>query len=238
MYTYAPSLTNRFAVARPMPLFAPVISAIFPSSLPIWFSMVVNFLSGFCERLRSALPSPRAHPHPNDRERQSLSYGRRAACIGASSPTAHAPHLGSSASACSPNFFPACRNSSLSRVPATARDNDSAPYISAINPSAFSRPLAPASSMSVIKPAKSDNSFSSALRYGSPSRATSGAALGSKQPVSLLSRCSRDRYRLITLSARARGESPFADFKRGTQVALAAFRSASTKSSSFESKWL
>ena len=32
MKMYAPSLTNCFAVARPMPLLAPVMSAIFPSS--------------------------------------------------------------------------------------------------------------------------------------------------------------------------------------------------------------
>src|SRR5215510_8574821 len=236
MNTYAPSLTNRFAVARPMPLLAPVISAIFPSSLPIWFSLVVISLAVLCERRRSALPSPRSHP--NEREQQSLSDGRRTAYVGAPSPTPRAPHLDSSASACSHSFFPACRNSSLSRVPATARDNDSAPYIRAINPSAFSRPSTPASSISESDPAKPDNSFSSALRYGSPSRATSGAALGSKQPVSLLSRCLRDRYCLITPSARARGESPREDFKRESQVALAALRSASTKSSSFESKWL
>src|SRR5262245_32720578 len=140
----------------------------------------------------------------------------------------------SSASTCSPSFFPACRNSSLSRVPATARDNDSAPYIKAINPSAFSRLSTPVSSILANEVTMSDNSFSSAPRYGSPSRATSGAAQGSMQPVSLLSRCLRDRYRLITLSARARGEAPFAYFKRESQVEFAAFRSASTKSSSFE----
>src|SRR5271169_6442175 len=33
--TCAPSFTNCFAVARPMPLLPPVMSAIFPSSLPI-----------------------------------------------------------------------------------------------------------------------------------------------------------------------------------------------------------
>src|SRR6266481_8036532 len=33
MKTYAPSLTNAFAVARPIPLVPPVMSAIFPSSL-------------------------------------------------------------------------------------------------------------------------------------------------------------------------------------------------------------
>src|SRR5262245_52040462 len=144
----------------------------------------------------------------------------------------------SSASTCSPSFFPARRNSSLSRVPDTARDNDSAPYIRAINPSAFSRLSAPASSKSASDLTMSDNSFSSAPRYGSPSRAISGAAQGGRQPVSLLSRGVRARYRLMTLGARGRAESPFADFKRGPQVRLAAFRSASTKSSPFESKWL
>src|SRR5258708_15704557 len=38
MNTYAPSLTNRFAVARPMPLLPPVMRASFPSSLPISLS--------------------------------------------------------------------------------------------------------------------------------------------------------------------------------------------------------
>jgi hypothetical protein len=38
MKTYAPSDTNLFAVAKPMPLVAPVITAIFPSSLfPIYY---------------------------------------------------------------------------------------------------------------------------------------------------------------------------------------------------------
>src|SRR5437867_10323479 len=35
MKTYAPSFTNSLAVARPMPLLPPVMSAIFPSSLPM-----------------------------------------------------------------------------------------------------------------------------------------------------------------------------------------------------------
>src|ERR1700683_5146012 len=35
MNTYAPSATNRFAVARPMPLLPPVTSAILPSSFPL-----------------------------------------------------------------------------------------------------------------------------------------------------------------------------------------------------------
>ena len=36
MKTYAPSFTNCLAVARPMPLLPPVMSAIFPSSLFIY----------------------------------------------------------------------------------------------------------------------------------------------------------------------------------------------------------
>src|SRR5215467_4084875 len=36
--TYAPSFTNRFAVASPMPVLPPVTSATFLSSLPIYFS--------------------------------------------------------------------------------------------------------------------------------------------------------------------------------------------------------
>src|ERR1700674_1022407 len=35
MKTYAPSATNRFAVARPMPLFPPVTTATLPSSFPL-----------------------------------------------------------------------------------------------------------------------------------------------------------------------------------------------------------
>src|SRR4030095_9349149 len=38
MKTYAPSFINSFAVASPMPLLPPVTSAIFPSSLLIYFS--------------------------------------------------------------------------------------------------------------------------------------------------------------------------------------------------------
>src|SRR5215831_20835184 len=37
MKTKAPSRTNCLAVARPMPLVPPVMSAVFPSSLPILF---------------------------------------------------------------------------------------------------------------------------------------------------------------------------------------------------------
>src|SRR5215813_1234489 len=47
MKTYAPSFTNCFAVARPMPLLPPVTSAIFPSSLPTYFSSAV-----ICSQLR------------------------------------------------------------------------------------------------------------------------------------------------------------------------------------------
>src|SRR6266404_5321491 len=38
MKTYAPSATKRAAVASPRPLFPPVMTAIFPSSLPMEFS--------------------------------------------------------------------------------------------------------------------------------------------------------------------------------------------------------
>src|SRR4029079_12820640 len=40
MKTDAPSWTNCFAVARPMPLLPPVTSATFPSSLPIYSSLM------------------------------------------------------------------------------------------------------------------------------------------------------------------------------------------------------
>src|SRR3989442_5321818 len=40
--TYAPSFTNSFDVARPMPLLPPVMSAVLPSSLPMTFSSVVG----------------------------------------------------------------------------------------------------------------------------------------------------------------------------------------------------
>src|SRR5438309_6924827 len=42
MKTYAPSFTNSFAVARPMPLLPPVMRAVLPSSLPMTFSSVVG----------------------------------------------------------------------------------------------------------------------------------------------------------------------------------------------------
>src|SRR5262249_13044071 len=141
----------------------------------------------------------------------------------------------SSPRAISPSLLPARRNSSLSLVPASARDSDSAPYISAINPSAFSRLSAPASIISASELTMPDNSSSSALLYGSPCLAISGAVLGSRQPVSLLSRCLRERYSLITLNIRERGVSPLADFKRWSQFVLAEFRRISTKRSSFES---
>ena len=45
MKTYAPSATNRFAVARPMPLLPPVTRAIFPESLFVFvFMSLVRFL--------------------------------------------------------------------------------------------------------------------------------------------------------------------------------------------------
>src|SRR5258707_4840588 len=139
---------------------------------------------------------------------------------------------------CPLNFFPACKNSSLSRVPATAWDKESAPYIKASKPTAFSRLSLPASTIWANDLMKLDRSSSRALRYGSPARATSAAALGSGQPASLQSRCWRVRDCLITLHARALGESPLADFRRVFQFARDAFCSTWTNSSSFESKWL
>src|SRR5438128_3659662 len=62
MKTYAPSFTNAFAVARPMPLLPPVMSAIFPSRLPMSFSLAV--LSHFH---RSPPRRTNARPWPGDR---------------------------------------------------------------------------------------------------------------------------------------------------------------------------
>ena len=42
MKTYAPSLTECIAVAKPMPLVPPVTSAIFPSSLPKFDSLALG----------------------------------------------------------------------------------------------------------------------------------------------------------------------------------------------------
>jgi len=50
MKTNAPSLTNAFAVARPMPLVPPVTSAIRPSSLPMSFSLAINALGVLASR--------------------------------------------------------------------------------------------------------------------------------------------------------------------------------------------
>src|SRR5258708_14756197 len=142
------------------------------------------------------------------------------------------------ANPCSLISCPACKNSSLSRVPATAWEKESAPYIKASKPTAFSRLPLPASTIWANDLMKLDRSSSRALRYGSPARATSAAALGRRQPVSLQSRCWCVRYCLITLSARALGESPLADFRRLFQFARDAFCSTWTNRSSFESKWL
>src|ERR1700735_1750713 len=43
--TYAPSATNRFAVARPMPLFPPVTTATLPSSFPLIVNCSLPVLS-------------------------------------------------------------------------------------------------------------------------------------------------------------------------------------------------
>src|SRR4030095_9930821 len=61
MKTYAPSFTNSLAVARPMPLLPPVMSAIFPSSLPMEFSLrMISPIKPqiFEEGLRSWNPDP------------------------------------------------------------------------------------------------------------------------------------------------------------------------------------
>src|SRR5437667_228100 len=44
MKTYAPSVTNSLAVARPMPLLPPVTSAILPSSLPMYVFLGCHWL--------------------------------------------------------------------------------------------------------------------------------------------------------------------------------------------------
>src|SRR5271170_3022443 len=54
MKTYAPSATNRFAVARPMPLFAPVTTATLPSSFPLMVNCSIrSFVDRFPRRPRS-----------------------------------------------------------------------------------------------------------------------------------------------------------------------------------------
>ena len=55
MKTYAPSCTNCFAVARPMPLLPPVMSAIFPSSLFMYSSPLIKA----CQMVRTTLPKGR-----------------------------------------------------------------------------------------------------------------------------------------------------------------------------------
>ena len=61
MKTYAPSCTNCFAVARPMPLLPPVMSAIFPSSLcmasPSGKALVPGSISGVSLSVRQSVPS-------------------------------------------------------------------------------------------------------------------------------------------------------------------------------------
>src|SRR5277367_13268 len=63
MKTYAPSATNRCAVARPMPLLPPVITATFPSSLPIGLSC---FRSAELDQVLEDEPAPRAAPRFDD----------------------------------------------------------------------------------------------------------------------------------------------------------------------------
>src|SRR5438128_7660099 len=93
MKTYAPSLTNCFAVARPMPLFPPVMRAIFPSSLPMYFSW-----SAFVVSLRSVtelghhrLRPPSLGPHAQPRSNRRTSAGPLPASPTASAPLTAAP---------------------------------------------------------------------------------------------------------------------------------------------------
>src|ERR1700724_3407010 len=53
MKTYAPSFTNAFALARPMPLFPPVTSVIFPSIL---FRYSSRLIQG-CQNVRATIGS-------------------------------------------------------------------------------------------------------------------------------------------------------------------------------------
>src|SRR5688572_3240756 len=70
MKTYAPSLTNAFAVARPMPLLPPVRSATFASSLPMYFSFVRRRAA---PRRRGARQAARQH-QPGTRGGPSLDH--------------------------------------------------------------------------------------------------------------------------------------------------------------------
>src|SRR5437588_3174133 len=84
--TYAPSFTNSFAVARPMPLLPPVMSAIFPSSLPMFFSLPaarhheirdddLNGLVILVERGRSHLDEPLIWTRPRWPHLEDLALG-------------------------------------------------------------------------------------------------------------------------------------------------------------------
>src|SRR3989449_3362793 len=86
MKTYAPSFTNCFAVARPMPLLPPVMSAIFPSSLPMFFSLPaarhheirdddLNGLVILVERRRSHLDQPLIWTRPRWPHLEDLALG-------------------------------------------------------------------------------------------------------------------------------------------------------------------
>src|SRR6266481_4593683 len=66
MKTYAPSFTNCFAVAKPMPLLPPVMSAIFPSSLFMYSSPLIRA----CQIVRTTLPKGR----PSTRSRRASAW--------------------------------------------------------------------------------------------------------------------------------------------------------------------
>src|SRR3989454_546480 len=86
MKTYAPSFTNAFAVARPMPLLPPVMSAIFPSRLPMSFSLAtapdhevrdddLNGLVFLVERRRSHLDQSLIRTRPRRPYLEHLALG-------------------------------------------------------------------------------------------------------------------------------------------------------------------
>src|SRR5689334_3534468 len=60
--TCAPSSTKRLAVAKPIPLLPPVITAIFPANFWPWLLLICFLLFDYCSLLRQILedePTPR-----------------------------------------------------------------------------------------------------------------------------------------------------------------------------------
>src|ERR1700737_4114613 len=72
MNTYAPSPTNSFAVARPIPLLPPVTSAILPSSFPMLLRLPSYEHLGLAERPESATSLPFPPPRPNATSREAV----------------------------------------------------------------------------------------------------------------------------------------------------------------------